>query len=154
MERTIRRRTGKHWCEVTMKVDEGEFTMSGLYGQVLTREQAKEEAFEYWRSFFEDQPEELGKLVARFPEAACGYGNDAASSAANFVLETDGEFHGVEVHIDEENRVLAVRGGGQCREEINKWFPEVKKLWKWHLNNLWANRPLPHDIQHVIQTII
>lgn len=124
------------WCSVTIELRDRngkgtELSICGSYGRIETREDAEEEALRYWLDFFEDDSE-FGAFVKRFPQVS------TPKEAAQLVLDCDGEFHGLDVHKEDGERVYLLIGCGQCREEIRKWFPEVKPYLPYHLNNMKA----------------
>lgn len=138
--RALTRRRGSKWCRIRIELrraqnaDGLELSVTGEYGRAIGRGTARREAFDYWRSFFEDSPEELGQLAIRFDR---GF---TPATAARFVLETDGEFHGLDVtgREDERGRLEIVEGGGCIHDELAKWFPEARAAIPWHLNAMRA----------------
>lgn len=62
-----------------------------------------------------------------------------SKSAARFVIQVDGEFHGLDVHaIGKGGKVYLTQSCGQIRDILANWFPEVVPYFKWHLNNMRA----------------
>ena len=134
--RTVRRVRDKQWFELEVELcDQGhgpELSICGAAGDVLTRAQAKRAAREYWESFFDECPSELGEMAKRFKR---GF---TVKSAARFVLQEDGELHGLDVHEEDDNRIYITHSCGQIREELLDYFPEVEPYLQWHLNNMHA----------------
>lgn len=121
------------WCEVTIEIKRApntgkeRLTITGDTGYFTSRTLAKKDALNYWEFYFEEVPEEMKRL-----------GKRTALSAARFVLATDGELHGLDVHKDDGKRVYITTACGQIREEIAEFFPEVVGLFQWHLNDVRA----------------
>lgn len=142
--KTVIRRVKDQWCqlEVELRYEDGKphrLSITGMEGRVLRREDAEEETLEYWRAFFEDSPEELGSMIARFPhqmaERLREYSN-ANEAGAHFVVETDGALHGMDVHREDGDDIYTCQSCGQIRETLAEWFPEVEPWFKWHLNDM------------------
>jgi len=108
MKKTKLRKKGKEWCRVEIELDAGNLSICGSYGEIVTAKAGRKQAKEYWQSFFEESPSE----------------------------QTDGEYHGLNVIEQDGNSLLIKHGGGQCVEEIAKWFPEVAPYLKYHLNDM------------------
>lgn len=118
-----------------------ELSICGEAGHVMDDEYAQMQAREYWITFFEDSPEELESMGDEFegdPEAA-----------ANFVLEMDGEYHGLDVVCpsnicdmngystdDFEDHVFSVHSCGQIRNDLETFFPEAQPYFRFHLNSM------------------
>ncbi len=119
----------KTWFSVELRLENGRFTISGNEGIILTRTQARKEALEHWRSYFEESPEALVEFQKK-------YHKYTPDTAAAYVLECDGEFHGLDVYNEEENKVYIMQG--TSRNEIKQWFPELEWTLKWHLNDMKA----------------
>jgi hypothetical protein len=136
MKREITRIKGDRYCAVTIEIREGgELSVCGESGRVVRTVQAKREALEYWRSFFDDSPDEIRTMNAK-----CGTHFRGSLSAAKYVLRVDGDFHGLDVRENDAPRgyVLVGESFGQCVGEIRAFFPEVEPLLPWHLNNMKA----------------
>jgi len=131
MERKIMRRKGNEFCELTIRLHDGRFTLSGTAGVVLTERQGRREALEYWESFFEESPGELIAMNERF-----GRQFRTPRGAAKFVLECDGEYHGLDVVDGDGNDVYVCHSCGQIRDEIARFFPEAVPYFAWHLNDM------------------
>lgn len=131
----VTRVQGKEFCTLEVELrDRGEgleLSICGTAGDVVTRPTAKREAREFWVSYFEDNPGAIIEMNQR-----CGSKCRTAGGAAKFVINTDGEFHGLDVHIDKGKRVYVAHSCGQIREELTRFFPEVEPYFKWHLNHM------------------
>lgn len=96
---------------------------SGSSGQAVTPARARAMAIESWISYFEDATEEIYNMARRFNRQF-----RTPSGAARFVVETDGEYHGLDIHSEigtgRASRVLLTQACGQIRDEIAEWFPE------------------------------
>ena len=134
MERKILRKRDGRFCQVEIRLVDGRLSVCGTEGRIERRVVAKRQALEYWRGFFEDQPEEIYAMNER-----CGTRFISPTGAAKYVLAQDGDLHGMDVLGDESGaEVLIVESCGQIREEIAEWFPEVAPLIKYHLNDMHA----------------
>ena len=134
------------WCTIEVTVENGRLSVTGSEGAILTLAKAKREALAYWRSFFEDSPLEIAAMNER-----CGTRFTSPASAARYVLENDGELHGLDVHrhgVDlafedgkvrgHQSTVLIVDSCGQIQAVLRDWFPEYATLLPWHLNDMHA----------------
>jgi hypothetical protein len=151
VKREITRIKGDRYCTVSIEIREGEeLSVCGESGRVVRTGAAKREALEYWRSFFDDSPDEIGTMNEK-----CGTRFRGSLSAARYVIAQDGDFHGLDVRENDAPRgfVLVGESWGQIREEIAEFFPEVVPLFPWHLNNMkvacvhqeaegWGERPI------------
>lgn len=131
MKKSAMKVRGDRWCSVEIRLEDGELSISGCEGPVLSTEEAEKQAKEYWVHFFE---ENLGELILMNRRLGCRF--VLAEDAAAFVLRTDGKFHGLDVHKAEGDRVFLVESCGQIRDTISDFFPQVKPLLPWHLNHL------------------
>ena len=131
MERKLLRRKAGRFCQIEVKLTDGRLSVCGTEGRIVLRARAKKMALEYWRSFFEDQPEEIMDM-----NKLCGTRFTSASGAAKYVLAQDGEFHGLDVHDETEDEVFITESCGQIRDELRAWFPELAELMVWHLNDM------------------
>lgn len=133
----ITRTIGDEWCELQVEIRENEgfkeLSICAASGVVVSRAQAKRDALAYWESFFEDSPEERRAMAEREDKTF-----RTARSAARFVLQCDGEFHGLDVHREENGKVYLTMSCGQIREEIARFFPEAVEFFPWHLNSMHA----------------
>ena len=132
MKKTKLRKKGKEWCRVEIELDAGKLSICGSYGEIVTAKAGRKQAKENWQSFFEENPGELGEMQQRFPDTCL----HTPKQGARFVVQTDGEYHGLDVIEQDGNSLLIEHGGGQCVEEIAKWFPEVAPYLKYHLNDM------------------
>jgi hypothetical protein len=114
-------------------------SICGTEGSILSREAAEQMAHDYWLSFFEDCPEELGQMISKWKDSLMPYFKEHASAeeaAVAFVLDTDGALHGVDVVAEDGDLIYVFESGGQILDELEQWFPEVKPFLKWHLNDM------------------
>jgi hypothetical protein len=136
MKRIITRIIGNEWCDLELSLENGRLSICGSTGTIIKRREAEKMAVEYWESFFEENPAEMVSMNKRF-----GKRFTSERSAAKFVLATDGEFHGLDVHRDcEDGTVQLTQGCGQIIEDLKRFFPEVEPYLKWHLNDMKAER--------------
>lgn len=133
INRKLRKIRAGGFCEVDIKVENGRLSVSGTCGRVRTVAAAKKEALDYWESFFEDNPAEEMLMARKFDKRF-----KSPRHAAKFVVETDGDFHGLDVVATVGKKVLLGEGFGQITDEIRKWFPKVAPLLPWHLNDMRA----------------
>lgn len=119
------------WVEVTVRLHDGRLSITGAAGESVTPRQARKMALEYWTSFFEESPNERHAMNDRFNRNF-----RSAASAARFVIESDGEYHGLDVHCERDGKVLLTHICGQIRDDIAASFPEVVPYFKWHLNDM------------------
>lgn len=126
----------------------GRLSICGSAGQLKLADDLREEALQYWVSFFEESPEELGDMFVRFQDNMIRLLQDADApkrtaeeAAAQHVLDVDGEFHGLDIegNEDADGNYRTVESCGQIREELAEWFPEVVPWFKWHLNDMKAS---------------
>lgn len=132
----LRQRDGE-FCEaqIELRVRNGvqELSICGTAGVVMHEDEAREQALEHWVSFFEECPEEIILMNRHW---GTDFGNE--EDAAQFVLDTDGEFHGLDVTDTDGDNVFVGHSFGQIREELAEWFPELQGLFRWHLNGMQA----------------
>jgi hypothetical protein len=121
------------WCEVSVELKNYGLSVTGAAGYVCTEEQAKEQAREFWISYFEETRgcECCGSEKIRMNDGA---EFDDVEAAADYVLAVDGEFHGMEIHEwISDDQVLVGHSWGQIRDEISEYFPELQWLFDLHL---------------------
>lgn len=137
MKFSILRQRDGDFCraEIELRERDGgqELSICGTAGVIMTEDSAREQALEYWVSFFEEMPEEIIGMNQRM---GTDFGN--AEDAAQYVLDTDGEFHGLDVTDTDGDNVLISHSCGQITEELAEWFPELAGLFNWHLNGMKA----------------
>ena len=138
MKRSITRTRGNRFCTIDVELEERDgvkrLSICGSEGRIVKRGSAKREALDYWTSYFEECPGEIIAMGQRF-----GRQFRTAKGAARFVLETDGELHGVDVEGPTEGATLRiVESCGQIRDAIVDFFPEAAPYMRWHLNDLRA----------------
>ena len=130
--KVLRKRDGR-FCQLEIKLKDGRLSICGTEGRIERRAAAKKQALEHWRSFFDDEPAAIQEMNER-----CGTRFTSSAGAARYVVQQDGEFHGLDVLREDGNEVLCAESGGQIREEIADWFPEARPLLPWHLNDMKA----------------
>lgn len=111
MEKKILREKDGRFCQIEFRLNEGRFTVVGTEGRIITKAAAKKEALAYWVSFFEESPDEIIDMNKRF-----GKRFTSATGAAKFVLEQDGELHGLDVFKEGYCTVYLTESCGQIRE--------------------------------------
>ena len=127
MNRKILRTKGKRFCEVEITLRDGRLWVRGTEGRIVRRAAARKEALAYWVSYFEENPGEITRL-----------GRRTATGAAKYVLDTDGDLHGMDIHQEAGLDVFLVDACGQIRDTIAEFFPELAPLFAWHLNDMHA----------------
>lgn len=133
MERKITRTKDGRFCTVEIELEDGRLSICGEEGRVVTSMAACEQAIDYWRSYFEDDPGAIKEMNQRM-----GTHFRSALTAARYVLRTDGEFHGLDATKMNDGSVRLLESCGQIVETIREWFPEVIPLLPWHLNDMHA----------------
>lgn len=133
MHKKLLRRKDGRWVEVEITLKNGCLSISGAEGPVITCEEGKEQALAYWTSFFEDEPDQLKDMEHRVRRFF-----DTPKAAAQFVLDTDGKFHGLDLHAIDGDELLITESCGQIVKKIREWFPELAPALSWHLNDMKA----------------
>jgi hypothetical protein len=111
-------------------------SICGSEGHVLTPAATKRAALQTWVNYFEENPAEIITMGQRFNRQF-----RTARGAAKFVIESDGDYHGVDVHATEGKLVFVTESCGQIRETIAEWFPEFAGLLQYHLSDMRAGAP-------------
>ena len=125
---------GSRWCQIKIELSEvGRLSITGAEGRVMHPRSAKAEARRYWESFFEDMPEEIFNMNQK-----CGTRFTSAKGAARYVIQSDGDYHGLDVHEENPGRVLVTESCGQIVDTLKEWFPEFAELLPFHLNDMKA----------------
>jgi len=130
--KVLRKRDGR-FCQLEIKLKDGRLSICGTEGRIERRAAAKKQALEYWRNYFDEEPAAIQEM-----NKSCGTRFTSSTGAARYVVQTDGEFHGLDVLRADGNEVLCAESGGQILEEIADWFPEARPLLPWHLNDMKA----------------
>jgi len=143
MKKTLDKRKGNAWCRLRVELEAGRLSITSASGTVVPRAKAQELALEYWRSFLEDSPEELGALLSKFPREMCAcmaerQGVSPEEAAAHFIIDTDGEFHGLDVDHEDGDDIYIMESCGCGGDDLLSFFPEVEPYLKWHLNDMKA----------------
>jgi len=133
MNRQITRTKDGRYCTVNIKLENDRFSITGEEGCVVTNKYAREEALEYWRSFFEQMPHERRNMNER-----CNTNFRTPLSAAKYVLRVDGKFHGLDATEMDDGTVRILESCGCIHDTLAEWFPEAKPLIPWHLNDMRA----------------
>jgi hypothetical protein len=133
MEVKILKETKGRYVKATIKLEEGRLSVTGHEGRILHRNKAKVEARRFWESFFEDQPEEIFSMNKKQ-----GTRFTSAKGAARYVLQHDGDLHGVDVDWEDGDRVYILDSCGCIHETLIKAFPELAELIPYHLNDMHA----------------
>lgn len=150
------------------------FSITGTEGYVLSEREAKREALTHAEEWFGDV-EDLAAFNARM-----GTNFRSEARAARFVIETDGQYAGLDVHAMEyrsikvranraqafrtrgEERVLITTSCGCIHDTLAECFPEFKPLIPWHLNTMregpegrsWVVEELPDEILEAVRMFI
>lgn len=104
-------------------------TATGVEGYVLTAKQARAEAMRYWESWWDDAPE----VERRSWNSRNNQRIRSGKSHAKYVLDRDGEYHGLDVFEDRGDTVLSGHAWGCIHSQLTKHFPEVECVIKDHL---------------------
>jgi hypothetical protein len=136
MKRTeLRERNDGTWCELQVELQELpnglRLSICGSAGVIVKQREARKMALEHWESFFDDSPSERHAMNDKFCKNF-----RTSKSAARFVIQSDGEYHGLDVHREDGSKVYLLHSCGQITEELKEWFPEVEPYLKWHLNDM------------------
>jgi len=138
MKRSITRVKGDRFCTLEIELENERLSIRSVEGRIVSKANAKKEAIEYWKGFFEENPGEIQSMNTRF-----GKRLTSATGAARFVTQTDGDYHGLDIMSEDssvEQNGTHVRIGesfGQ-QETLLEYFPEVAPLLPWHLNDMHA----------------
>lgn len=131
MTKTLFKQSGLRWAEATLTIKDGRLSITGAEGSVTTVRAARKMAIEYWESYLDESPEEMVRMLK-------DYGKRTARTAAKYIVETDGEFHGLDVHKVDGARVYLTESCGQIVDTLREWFPELIPALPWHLNDMHA----------------
>ena len=126
------------FCRLEVELrDQGngpELSICGTAGYVLTEEQAKQEAHEFWASYFD----EVERCGSESIEEMTGRTFADGDEFADYNAEVDGELSGLDVVAEEDDKVFVCHSCGQIREELARFFPEAHQFFRFHLNNMHA----------------
>ncbi len=137
MQRRITRTRGKRYCTIEIELkpcqglETGRLSITGEEGRIVSVANAKKEAIQYWKSFFEENRGELHAMNDK-----CGTNFRSALSAAKYVLRVDGPFHGLDATDMHDGTVRVLESCGCMHETLGEWFPEFAPLFAWHLNDM------------------
>lgn len=125
-------------------------SITGNAGHAMRPAEARRMAREYWEEFFEDD-DNIAEMNQRM-----GTRFRSPRSAARYVLQTDGEYHGLDVNdsIDDDKRVYVGHSWGMLHDEVRDMFPELVPVLPYHLNDMrpvdegraWGYEPIPFPI--------
>lgn len=104
-------------------------TATGVAGYVLTAAQARAEARRNMESYWE----EMSDADRQEWNAQQDKRIRSAKSFAKYVLDCDGEYHGLEVHDDRGDTVLVGHSWGCIHDELRAHFPEAECVIADHL---------------------
>jgi hypothetical protein len=135
MERTLIRTKSKRYCKAFIRLTDQpgghqRLSITGETGRIVSKAAARKEAKQYWISFFEDSPEEIFAMNER-----CGTRFSSASGAAKYVLDMDGEYHGLDAE-EVDGKMYLLESCGRVHDDIAEWFPEAVPLIEFHLNDM------------------
>lgn len=131
MRKTLFKEAGDRWVEARVEISNGRLSITGAEGAIVPARVARKMAREYWESLFKEDRAELGRM-------ALEYGKRTARTAARFVVQSDGEYHGLDVHREAAGKVYLTESCGQITDTLRDWFPELRPAMPWHLNDLHA----------------
>lgn len=138
MNKKLEYQNGKNWAEVTIEFEDGKLSICGSMGEIVSLQDAKKQALEYWTSYFDEMPAEIIEMNKR-----CGSKCHNSLQAAKYVLSVDGQFHGLDLHKVENGKAWLLQTCGQCVDSIAEELPEFPKIKRiaeiakeWHLNDM------------------
>jgi len=133
-------------------------SITGCSGFICSEEAAQEQAMDCWISYFEEVGE--GETLAFLREHGINVNvsdDDIEETAAKHVVNTDGEYHGLDVDYDlsDGDRVFVTTACGQIVDEIKAAFPELRRFMSCHLNDMrpskdgkaWLFETLPEELE-------
>lgn len=131
MTKKLFKESGDRWAEASITLEDGRLSISGSEGEIVRASIARKMALEYWESFLEEMPEEMDRMREEF-------GRRTRKGAARYIIDTDGAYHGLDVHKEENGKVYLTESSGQIRETLRAWFPELIPALPYHLNDMHA----------------
>ncbi len=132
MKATRTKTKGNRWCRLEVEHTDGRLSICGSEGRIVAPKAAKSEALAYWTSFFDEDRAQLHEMNDRL-----GRHFRTSKAAAKFVIDTDGDYHGLDVDGNApDGRLLITESCGQIREALARWFPEVVPYLAYHLNDM------------------
>lgn len=132
------RTDGDEWYGVQVEWDGKRLSITGSYGEYMAEDDARRNAYEGWVDYFDGDDEAFGAFVKRFS------GISTVEEAARYVLDSDGEFHGLDVDPSAPGRdgyVAIGTGYGCVHDTIRAHFPELAPLIAYHLNDMTPGTP-------------
>ena len=133
MKREITRTKQSRYCTVRIELEADRLSITGEEGRIVTNRAARKQALAYWTAYFADERGAIQEMNER-----CKTRFTSARGAARYVLENDGEFHGLDATETADGKVRLLESCGCIHESVAKWFPEVAPLLPWHLNDMKA----------------
>jgi hypothetical protein len=133
MQKALLKENEERWCEIEIMLNDGRLSITGSEGSIIFSEDAKEQAILFWESVFEEDRESAVRIVRE-------HGPDLIEPknleriAAETVVQVDGEYHGLDVHKQDGDRIFLMESCGQITDQLKRWFPELADLLPWHLN--------------------
>ncbi len=131
MKRSITRTKDGRFCTVEITLENGRLSITGAEGRVVPRAAAKKEALEHWKSYFDSEPGQIHSMNQKD-----GTRFSSSTGAAKYVLAANGELYGLDSEEKGDGKVLIGESWGQLTDVISDFFPEVKPLLPWHLNDM------------------
>ena len=137
MRRTFLRTnmTKRTWCHMDINLNDGQLTVSGSAGYILTPRQAKKESLNFWEDYYET---ELTDFQRKDHNSKSNI--RSAKGFAKAMWQSDyNEYPGLDVFPHSPNgKVLVKSALGPIRNELKVWYPCVVPLFPWHLNYMFA----------------
>lgn len=130
---TQRKIKNGRWCQIEVDLKDGRLSICGSEGRVFKDREAKALARRYWEDFFAENEAELAQFALK-------YGKRTPKTAARYVIEQDGEYHGLDLEGGRpiDGQAYVIESCGQIRDDLAEWFPEHVPYFKWHLNDMHA----------------
>lgn len=126
---------GKEFCDLHIEIrPDGELSVTGTTGYVVSPKQAKRQALEFMISYFEESEENLAEFNDRSRRNF-----RSPERAARYVLSVDGDYSGLDVVREDDKEVFVATSCGMLRDDLVEFFPEVVPLFDWHLNHMKSN---------------
>lgn len=133
MRKELTRIIGNEFCRLEVELTTGRLSICGTAGTIETHLRTHLSALEFWTSYFEEDPSSIREMNVR-----CGTNFRSPKKAAQYVLDTDGVYHGIDVIRETDKSVYIAHSCGQIKDEISRFFPEVIPYLQWHLNDMRA----------------
>lgn len=115
-------------------------SVTGTIGYLTSPRYARQQALEQNISWLEESETNMDYIRQN-----SGKNFRSAVSAARWILETDGEYTGMDLHdevsVGKGTRVLLTHSCGMVHDELKQAFPELKPLFPWHMSDMKAGTP-------------